>query len=226
MTTLPTKEKPGKYRPDFVHGLIHLTKGRECKPKHTEAGFKRNEEAPTIVSAFDVLKEIISDGIIYGSTTDSGCIKGENPAVCLSEMPLPSLRYLAGVTGSKYDLYGLTFSKRAIFAVEGRPVIYLPNTDISWVPAEEKWRIVRFKLCTDFTHDKCEDADCRVNIDHSFEREWRVKGNINLSDVRGFLIIVKTMSESIEIHNMIEGNKLLESKLRGVLPMDALFKHM
>jgi hypothetical protein len=69
----------------------------------------------------------------------------------------------------RYRFYGIALSKRAVFEAGGRPVIYLPDGEADWIPAEEKWRHVRFEHGeVDFTH----------------EREWRVPGDLDLKKCR------------------------------------------
>jgi hypothetical protein len=86
----------------------------------------------------------------------------------------------------------------------GRPVIYLPDKEGEWIPADEKWRHVRFEYGT---------------VDWTHEREWRLPGNVDLSKVAGVYLLVWSESESVELAKL---NTPVRSKIRGVLPMEHL----
>lgn len=175
-------------RPDFSYGLVHLTKERgETKP-------------------FDVLKEILSSGILK-ATGRKGYIKGNGKAVCLSEMPLSAIHYFASspsvTENARYRFYGVALSKQAIFKAGGRPVIYLPDSEAEWIPPEHKWRHVRFDSKVDWTN----------------EREWRVPEDIQLSSLPGIYVMVWSPIEAAEIHQL---ESPIKGKIRGVLAMQHL----
>lgn len=156
-------------RPDFSHGLVHLTKERGA------------------TKAFDVLKEILVSGELKGSG-HSGYVKGNRKAVCLSEIPLSSVHHFAGKPeveeDVRYRFYGLAISKKAVFEAGGRPVIYLPDSEADWLPDDQKWRHVRFE---------------HPDVDWTFEREWRVPENLSLKDVPGIYVLVWGATEAKEI---------------------------
>lgn len=177
-------------RPDFSNGLVHLTK--ETKEIH----------------AFEILKRILAEGKIK-ATGKSAFIKGGHKAVCLSEIPLAGLTHFAqpadpNAHKTRYRPYGVLLSKKAVFKAGGRPVIYLPNNEVGWIPDEEKWRHVRFE------HGK---------VDWTHEREWRVKGDVELNTLPGLYVLVWTAEEAKEITNM-KGE--FQKKVRGVLPLQHL----
>lgn len=95
-------------------------------------------------------------------------------------------------------------SKQQGFDLGLRPVIYLPDNEGTWIPDEEKWRHVRFDSTVDYT----------------FEREWRIKKDIKLSEVIGFYILhwnpgeVEILEESL--------HKAIKDKVRGYLSMEHL----
>jgi hypothetical protein len=196
----PRMTVPPIRRPDFNHSLVHLTRERVERLSSPREGIAR------VVSAFDVLKEIISSGVIRGSGNE-GFVKGTRCAVCLSEIPLSAVHYIANPPSEanergKYRFYGIAFSKRTIFDAGGRPVIYLPDTEGTWIPADQKWRHVRYEIgSVDFTH----------------EREWRVPGDLDLTKVPGLYILVWSPSEAKEI---LKVATTLEGLIRGVLPME------
>jgi len=94
--------------------------------------------------------------------------------------------------------------KQSVFEVGGRPVIYLPDAEAAWIPAEEKWRHVRYEHGqVDFTH----------------EREWRIQGDLDLKTVRGLYVVVWSVSEAKELAKLATP---LDSKIRGILYRNAL----
>jgi hypothetical protein len=154
-------------RPDFGNSLVHLTRERKEPPRNAY-------EAERVVPAFSVRKEILAAGVIRGSGNE-GFVKGVRRAVCFSEIPLANIRAFAHRTDGRYRFYGIILSKRAVFEVGGRPIIYLPDAEGEWIPAEEKWRHVRFEYgAVDFTH----------------EREWRIPDDLDLTKIPGLFVIV------------------------------------
>ena len=104
-------------------------------------------------------------------------IKGAHTCVCFSEAPIGKLSHLLAVNDEgvfKYQPYGILVDKAWLFALGGRPVIYGPDYDYDHLPSDMKYRHVRFWL-----------GD-RYAIDHTWEREWRIKIDmlpINPADV-------------------------------------------
>ena len=98
------------FRPDLSQSLIHLTKPWPNPP----------------VPAFDVLTNICREGLLRGGT---GYIKGGQPAVCFTEAPLSSIRYMveSATNENRYSYYGIAISKQTGFRAGARPVIYLPD---------------------------------------------------------------------------------------------------
>lgn len=195
-----------KHRSDFTNSLIHLTRERTIKRKHFEpmTDLDLNEK----VAPFEVLKEILGSGKIMGSG-NSGYIKGIEKAVCFSEIPLSGIKHFAknGSEDSRYRFYGIAISKGAAFKCGGRPVIYLPDNEGNWIPPEEKWRHVRFEYDL---------------VDHTHEREWRIKDNLDLSEVPGFYVILWNPKEVKEAEKAIRDD--LKPLVRGYLPMEHLIQ--
>jgi hypothetical protein len=126
-------------RSDFTGKLVHLTK----RNKHTDS--------------FENLIKILLDETIIGSTTDSGFICGNIPAVCFQDMPLHSVaeniyyeQYLKKEKDReeyRYTGYGLRFSKEYIYEKGGRPVIYDKTQDAKdYLSKDDYWRIVNLDL--------------------------------------------------------------------------------
>jgi hypothetical protein len=187
-------------RSDFSNSLVHLTRERK---EYSSPDFA-TQKLDRIVPAFDVLKEILSSGTIRGSGNE-GYVKGNRRAVCLSEIPLSAMHQFAEPPSeetARYRFYGVALSKQSVFEIGGRPVIYLPDAEGAWIPAEEKWRHVRYEHGqVDFTH----------------EREWRVQGDVDLTAMRGLYVIVWSASEAKEL---VKFATPLDSKIRGILPME------
>jgi hypothetical protein len=154
-----------------------------------------------VVPAFEVLKEILASGTLRGSGNE-GFVKGNRPAVCFSEIPLSAMHEFAQppevVDTARYRNYGTVIHKSALFKAGGRPVIYLPDGEGQWIPAEEKWRHVRYEP---------------PNVDFTHEREWRVPGHLDLKQFSIYLI-VWSASEARAIMRLA-----LPLQILGVVPM-------
>jgi hypothetical protein len=182
------------YRPDFTNSLIHLTKGKKIFESEKWVQYP----------AIESLKRILEEGIIRGGF---GYIKGPNKAVCLSEIPLSSLKLFAKPEPeeSKYCFYGICIKKKDAFECGARPVIYIPDEEGEWIPNEEKWRQVRFEY---------------GRVDFTFEREWRKIGDLNLRNVQEFYVINWSWRESEELKNATHPE--IRTKICGFLPMEHL----
>ena len=107
---MPDYERIKAIRSDMTDWIVHLTK------------------------SFDALKEIIQDGYLKPgfaprrSVRDEvvrDTIRGPNPAVCFSEMPLWAVKVLANaaMATQRYFPFGFAFQKRRLFIKGARPVI-------------------------------------------------------------------------------------------------------
>jgi hypothetical protein len=171
-------------RADLSHGLVHLTKARretEWVPSEDDI-LGGNEKLIREITPFEVLKEILASGVLRAG---HGFIKGSHAATCFSEMPLSAVPSVS--ENGNYSNYGICFTKRDAFRCGCRPVIYLPDSEIGWIPRGELWRVVRFEPIN--------------NIDHTHEREWRVNADIDLTAQSGLLILVDTVREARELLN-------------------------
>jgi hypothetical protein len=79
-------------RLDFNNSLVHLTKERK------EYSDILKQKLKQVVSPFEVLKEILTSGVIRGSGNE-GFVKGKRSAVCLSEIPLSPMHEFADPPG-------------------------------------------------------------------------------------------------------------------------------
>jgi hypothetical protein len=191
-------------RADFSDSLVHLTRERREYSSNNFAEQTLLRE----VSAFDVLKEILSSGTLRGSG-NAGYVKGNRTAVCFSEIPLSAMHLFARppddplerAKPARYRFYGIAVSKRALFEAGGRPVIYLPDSEGHWIPPDEKWRQVRFEYgVVDFTH----------------EREWRVPGDLDLTKLGVYVIVWSTSEEKA----LAKFPTPLAKNIHSIIPME------
>jgi hypothetical protein len=188
-------------RSDFNQSLIHLTRNRSEFEKLRDGSLGKLNRT---VSAFEVLKEIISSATLRASGNE-GYVKGMKKAVCFSEIPLSAVHEFATPPSdptNRYRYYGIAFSKRAIFDLGGRPVIYIPDGEAQWIPEDQKWRQVRFE---------------HGSVDYTHEREWRVQGDVNLTKVPGLYLIVWSATEAKELAVF---KSPIDKLVRGILPME------
>lgn len=156
------------------------------------------------IAAFDALVNIVRTGVIRGG---DGYVKARHHVVCFTETPLSALRYLIDDTANqgKYSYYGISISKQTDFRSGARPVIYLPDAEASWIPDQEKWRLVRF-----------EDGQ----VDFTHEREWRLLGDLNLSIVNAGIYLIVQSPEEARLIASIDGP--FQASICGVLAMHDL----
>ena len=140
-------------------------------------------------SAFAVLKKILSEGKLEGTSTWTYGQK----CVCFSEAPIVefnSIFSLVAIAASKqerprYEPYGVAISKKWLFEKEGRPVIYDRPDAFENFPKDLRYRFVPY--------------DPGKGIDYTWEREWRIKTDALRLDPRHTLVIVPTADEAFEI---------------------------
>jgi hypothetical protein len=138
-------------RDDISEKLVHLTKGTGSDAKE-----HRKE-------ALKTLGQILLEKKLRGGT---GFIKGSHNCVCFSEAPISKLSQILATSKDgtfKYQPYGVIVDKRWLYKKGGRPAIYGPDLDYNKLPEEMRYRHVRFYLSEEST------------IDHTWEREWRIK---------------------------------------------------
>lgn len=153
-------ERRYKNRNDITLKLTHLTKEKD------------------IEDTFANLLKILEEKKLKGSTTETGYIIGDTPAVCLQEAPLDAIaenlqyeKELRKDTNqfARYRAFGIRFNKCFIYENGGRPVIY-ESKDLmkEMLPIDQYWRMVNFDL-----------SNKDHMLDWSHEREWRVPGDLN-----------------------------------------------
>lgn len=107
--------------------------------------------------AFETLKRIVSERALIGG---DGHIRGGYHCVCFTEAP-ESMFHQTG--DNRYRPFGIRVSKKWLFSLGGRPVIYQPDAEFNLLCESQKWRHVRY------------EPDLEDPIDFSWEREWRIQ---------------------------------------------------
>lgn len=147
-------------RQDISSNLVHFTSGEDDE------------------DAFKNLKKIIADGRLIGGRR---YIKGNYRCVCFSEAPLIDLE--SGLVNehaySRYYPFGIMVTKKWLFALGGRPVIYQPLKEYWSLPGSHRWRHVTYEL-----RESCGETD------FTWEREWRVKCDAVVFDERTAQVVV------------------------------------
>jgi hypothetical protein len=156
-------------------------------------------------SALDNLVAILCDGAIRGSTR---MVREGRAVVCLFDVPVRDLRVLLDPRNRRrYEPFGIAIDKRYAFRAGARPVIYMP-----WREAEnllapgERWRVVTLEL------------ERKTPIDWSYEREWRMAGDLALPAGRA-VALVESWRDADEIYDRFQGRP----PCAGVIPLRELF---
>jgi hypothetical protein len=114
----------------------------------------------TLDEAGENFSQIIREGKLIGGT---GHIRGGYTCVCFSEAPISVLSQVLSNPiddEMKYAPLGVMVQKKWLFEKGGRPVIYQSEEEFELLPDELKYRHVRYEPHRD--------------IDHTWEREWRI----------------------------------------------------
>ena len=165
-------------------------------------------------SALDILKKIIKDRKLIGST-NKGYIQGNNRAVCFQDAPIPGIvqnvyQNQVQVEENKANKYryhgiGLMIRKQYAFKKGARPVIYETKEEGRKRDPEELWRVVTFDLNNDNDF-----------IDWTYEREWRIKGDFEF-DLEEVVLLVPNKGAYQELVKWLGQDDL--SKFRGIIQM-------
>ena len=194
-------------RSDLSSQLVHLTRSSEIDGKR--------------VSPVNVLIQILLEGRISGSTTESGFICGDIPASCFQDVPVYSLsqnirseeQYRQEVEGAKvrYVGVGLMFPKPYVFEMGGRPVIYEDTEKAkAMLPEDEWWRIVKFNL-----------SDNENIVDWTHEREWRVPGGFDFDLDQATVLLPSPYAYKLFLKGCKHDNLLGE--IRGIIVLGGVF---
>jgi len=155
-------------------------------------------------SAIDNLDAILRGGVIRGATR---LIQGGRPVVCLFDATVGELgQLLVRSNRRRYEPFGVALDKRYAFRKGARPVLYLPWREARQILAqEERWRVAAI------------DLDRNPPIDWSFEREWRVAGDLPLP-VRAAVALVESWRDADELYDRFDG----DPPCAGVIPVKDL----
>jgi len=164
--------------------------------------FTRTSRAAT---ALDNLVTILEQRTVRGATR---MVRGKRAVVCLFDAPLTELRRLLEPRNRRrYEPFGIAVNKRYAFRMGARPVIYL-----TWAEAQrivengELWRVVTI------------DMDRNPPIDWSFEREWRLAGDLPI-EPRQVVALVEKWRDVDEVFARFDGHP----PCAGVIPLSELF---
>jgi hypothetical protein len=181
-------------RSDITSGVTHLT-----KPSRNIEQLTDEDEINKL--ATENLIQILKDRVIRGSTTKTGFIVGETPAVCFQDVPFYSLiqnieherqrRSANSNERYRYCGVGLVFKKPYIFSRGGRPVFY-EQTKIAkkLLPEDQYWRIVNFDI-----------SDANEIIDWTHEREWRLPKELKFELKKTHILLYNTICWKFFIGN-------------------------
>jgi len=180
-----------------------MTRGRHAVP--AAAMLTHFTRAARTSSALDNLLAILHGGVIRGS---SRMIRDKRRVVCLFDAPLAELkRLLDRRNRRRYEPFGIALDKRYAFRMGARPVIYMPLREAEEiVAARELWRVVSI------------DMNRTPPIDWSFEREWRLAGDLPI-EPGSAVALVETWRDADEVFDHFGGHP----PCRGVIPMSDLF---
>jgi len=196
-------------RSDISGSLTHLTRQGYIDGKK--------------VSSIQILIKILKEGKIDGSTTSSGFICGDTPAVCFQDAPIYSIcqniyteqefRKISS-TRTRYVGVGLLLPKPYVYSRGGRPVVY-DDTDVAkkYLERDHWWRIVRFDLSNTDSY-----------IDWTHEREWRVPNEINFR-LKAATVIVPTERAYKEFISKCEEIDRLDivKEIKGIITLNKVF---
>jgi hypothetical protein len=155
-------------------------------------------------SAIDNLDAILRDGVIRGATR---LIRSRRPVVCLFDATVAELgRLLVRSNRRRYEPFGVALDKRYAFGLGARPVLYMPWREAQQILAEEEWwRVAAI------------DLNRNPPIDWSFEREWRMAGDLPLP-VRAAVALVESWHDADELYDRFDG----DPPCAGVIPIKDL----
>ena len=161
--------------------------------------------ASTSSTALDNLVAILRDGVLRGG---GRMVRGARPAVCMFDVPIPELRTILDRRNRRrYEPFGIAVDKRYAFTMGARPVIYLPWREAEKILApEESWRVVSLEF------------DKNPPIDWSYEREWRLAGDLNFEPALA-AALVETWRDVDEIFERFDGRP----PCAGVIPIADMF---
>jgi hypothetical protein len=157
-------------------------------------------------SALDNLLWILEDNLVRGSTR---MLLGGQRGVCLFDTPPHELGHLLTPRNRRrYEPFGVAVDKRYAFSMGARPVIYMPSAEAAAIlNHDEMWRVVSI------------DMTRNPPIDWTFEREWRVRGDLALRP-QFSVALVASWRDADEIYERFNG----KPPCAGVIPLGEIFE--
>jgi len=157
-------------------------------------------------SAMDNLARILEAKTIRGATR---MLLGARRGVCLFDAPLSDLGHLLTPRNRRrYEPFGIAIDKRYAFAMGARPVIYMPSAEAAAILEDnELWRVVSI------------DMTRNPPIDWTFEREWRLLGDLPL-EAKFSVALVENWRDVEEIYDRFDG----KPPCAGVIPIGEIFE--
>jgi hypothetical protein len=156
-------------------------------------------------SALDSLAAILRGQVIRASRR---MVRGGTSVVCLFDLRLEELKeLLKPANRRRYQPCGLAIDRRYAFMRGARPVIYLPAGEAQrLLAAQELWRAVSLDLAR------------RPGVDWTFEREWRLPGDLVLCPSQT-VVLVESWRDADEVYERFDG----QPPCAGVIPLRGIF---
>jgi hypothetical protein len=193
-------------RRDIGNLLFHFTRRSEQPIVIEYEGFRSERSG----SAGNVLDKILHDAGLKGTAT---YIRSGEPCVCFTEAPLSEFATLFRLNElaasreerPRYEPYGVAVNKEWLFSQGGRPVIYDKPDAFDALPGSLRYRFVPY--------------DPAVGIDHTWEREWRVKTEWLKLRPAHTLVVVPSADEAAGIvHGFSKWEPDTEYTIGGPVP--------
>jgi hypothetical protein len=192
--------------------------GKNINPSTLSKDLKTADSA-----SFEIFKKIIRSGIVQGTQlqdTTGGRKVTSTPVVCLTECSLPGLLGHS----ERFGRYGLVFEKKELFQkCDARPCPYVDSST--------------FQKIQDSSHQDITNVFSRYEkslpngwtpLDYTHEREWRARGDIDLSKVTLKTVLVPTRQDVVSTLQELK-NKSSESGFASLqdallFPLKTLFQ--
>lgn len=161
--------------------------------------------------------KILAEKKLVGSTTQSGFIVGNTPAVCFQDAPLSAIVQNVFFEQKKresdpqykirYRAIGLLFPKEYAYRKGARPVIYDRTSEAKrYLPQDQWWRIVNLDLGSD-----------RAIVDWSHEREWRFPGDFAFELEKASVLLINDAAYRWFIKKGRASDPTLIEKIGGIV---------
>ena len=160
--------------------------------------------------SWEVVESILSDGSPYIKASKIGTKEDSDSCVCLSECNLPGLFNHS----ERYGRFGFVFSKAKVFALGGRPCVYVDDSVNNAIKGRRGEGDLERKLWGLANilrpHDKVQDF--------THEREWRLFSDLPLRD--NLHAVLCPYAYATEFEALLRGRYLRVP----VVPIDMLYE--